>query len=240
MKIGLLGYGKMGKAVEAAALAQGHEIIARISSSNQQDIALLQNADVVIEFTNPDSVLNNLYKCLEMGVPVLTGSTGWHGQLEEVKQRFIDQKGTLLYASNFSIGVNIFMEINTLLATLMNSQPQYNPAIREIHHTQKLDAPSGTAIVLANDIIDHLQRKTSWVNGTENQSNQLEIISERLPDVPGTHEITYDSPADEIRIIHTAKNRSGFADGALMAATWVHGKVGVFTMKDILKINSFK
>jgi len=240
MKIGLIGYGKMGKAVEAIALTHGHEIVARVTQSNPQDISLLRNADVAVEFTGPDAVVPNLYKCLEMGVPVVTGSTGWHQHLAEVKQRFIEQKGALLYASNFSIGVNIFMEINGLLASLMNNQPQYNPSIREIHHTQKLDSPSGTAITLANDIVEHLQRKTTWVNSAELQPNQLEIISERLPEVPGTHEIVYDSAADEIRIIHTAKNRSGFANGALLAASWLPGKVGVFTMKDLLNKNSFK
>jgi 4-hydroxy-tetrahydrodipicolinate reductase len=240
MKIGLIGYGKMGKAVEAIALTHGHEIVARITELNRHDLSLLRNADVAIEFTGPDAVLSNLYKCLELGVPVVTGSTGWHQHLATVKQRFIEEKGALLYASNFSIGVNIFMEINSLLASLMNSQPQYNPSIREIHHTQKLDAPSGTAITLANDILENLQRKTIWVNSTETQPNQLEIISERLPEVPGTHEIVYDSDADEIRIIHTARNRSGFANGALLAANWLPGKVGVFTMKDILNINSSK
>lgn len=240
MKIGLIGYGKMGKAVETVALAQGHKIVAHISSNNTEDFALLKNADVAIEFTNPASVVSNLFKCLELGIPVVTGSTGWQNQLSTVEKLFRENDGALIHASNFSIGVNIFMELNAVLAKHMNEQLQYSTVLREIHHTEKIDAPSGTAITLANDIIAHLNRKTEWVNNYPHSDNQLEIVSERLPNVPGTHSVCYESEADQICITHTAKNRIGFAEGALLAANWIQGKKGVFTMKDILNLNTNK
>jgi 4-hydroxy-tetrahydrodipicolinate reductase len=238
MKIGILGYGKMGKAVETAALAKGHQIVARIDSHNNHDFKNLHQADVIIEFTNPGAVVANLRSCLDLKIPVVTGTTGWNEHISAVESEFIQKGGALIHASNFSIGVNLFMEVNRVLAALMNHQPQYEVMMSETHHTQKLDSPSGTAISLANEIIKHLDRKSNWVNQKPNATTELEIESLRLPDVPGTHLIRYSSAADEIEITHTAKNRTGFATGAVLAAEWLIGKTGIFTMKDVLNIKS--
>jgi 4-hydroxy-tetrahydrodipicolinate reductase len=238
MKIGLVGYGKMGKAVETIALQKGHQIVARIDSHNYQDFSSLSKADVVIEFTNPTAVMANLRACLDLKIPVVTGTTGWNEHISVVESEFTQKGGALIHASNFSIGVNLFMEVNRVLAALMNHQPQYEVMMSETHHTQKLDSPSGTAISLANVIIDQLDRKSNWVNQKPNATTELEIESLRLPDVPGTHVIRYSSAADEIEITHTAKNRTGFATGAVLAAEWLIGRTGIFTMKDVLNIKS--
>jgi len=238
MNIALIGYGKMGKAIEAIALDRGHSIVLKIDVSNLQDFTKenLQAADVVIEFTGPHSAKENIIKCLDAGVPVVSGSTGWLQEWETVKQHCTDTNGTLLYASNFSIGVNIFFEINRQLALLMSKHKDYEVGMEEIHHTEKRDAPSGTAITLAEQIIENLGRKKAWVNHTDFKPDEISIISERIDPAPGTHKIKYSSAIDDIEIIHTAHNRTGFATGAVLAAEFVKDKKGIFSMKDVLGI----
>jgi 4-hydroxy-tetrahydrodipicolinate reductase len=236
MNIALIGYGKMGKAIEEIALQNGHEIVLKISIENTDDMTAenLQKADVAIEFTGPESAANNLKEIFNVGVPVVCGSTGWLEQMEEIQNICLDKGGALVYASNFSIGVNLFFELNNYLAGLMNGYDIYNPKMEEIHHTQKKDAPSGTAITLAEQILENIQRKKLWVNHRSNKEDELEIISERIDPAPGTHKIKYTSPIDDIEIIHTAHNRMGFAGGAVKAAEFLKGKKGIFTMKDVL------
>lgn len=236
MKIALLGYGKMGKAIEGLALEAGHEVVLKIGSKNLAELTLenIQRADVAIEFSLPESAFGNIMLCLEAHVPVVSGTTAWLDRLDEAKAKCQATKGALLYASNFSIGVNIFFALNRQLAKMMNVQVQYDIQMEEIHHTQKLDAPSGTAITLAEDIIAEVSRKGSWVKEVAQQDSELPIVSRRIENVPGTHEISYDSPIDSILIRHTAHSRIGFAKGALMAAEWIVGKEGYFEMKDVL------
>lgn len=229
----------MGKAIEQIALERGHTISLKISSQNINEFTVenLANADVAIEFTNPESAIENLYKCFAAGVPVVCGSTGWLNQLTEVEEKCKQQNGGLLYASNFSVGVNIFFEVNKKLAQLMANQHTYNVTVEEIHHTQKKDAPSGTAITIADQIIHHLPQKTKWVNAETSIENELEIISKRIDPAPGTHTVKYSSTIDDIEITHTAHNRQGFAMGAVLAAEFLSGKKGLFTMKDVLQIS---
>lgn len=239
MKIALIGTGKMGNAVAEKALLAGHEIVLRINEENPQDLspARLQTADIAIEFTRPDAAVNHLYACLTAGIPVVCGTTGWHDQYDEVKERFIKEKGSLLTATNFSIGVNIFFRLNAELAKWMNQHPSYLPALQESHHTQKLDKPSGTAVTLANDLIQahHDTRRWSLQNSNEAvESNVLGIQSIREGQVIGIHEVTWKSPIDQISIRHEAFNRDGFASGALLAAEWLSQKKGVFGMSDVL------
>jgi 4-hydroxy-tetrahydrodipicolinate reductase len=236
MKIALIGYGKMGKAIEAIALEKGHVIGLKISSQNMDEltVANLQQCDVAIEFTNPHSAVKNILQCFEAGVPVVCGSTGWLAELDMVKTKCDESNGTLLYASNFSIGVNIFFEVNKKLAELMNQQPGYAISIKEIHHTQKKDAPSGTAITLAEQILAAVERKENWVNHSSDKKDELPIISERIDPAPGTHSITYSSAIDDIEITHTAHNRQGFAAGAVLAAEFIQHKKGIFSMKNVL------
>jgi len=237
MKIALVGYGKMGKAIEAIAVARGHEVVLKLDLNNPQDFTAdkLQQCDVAIEFTSPHSAVENLKKCLEAGIPVVCGSTGWLAQWNEIKQYCETHNGSLVYASNFSIGVNLFFELNTYLARLMSNHPEYNVSLGEIHHTQKRDAPSGTAITLAEQVLQHITAKKQWVNHTSTQSEELEIISERIDPAPGTHHIKYHSAIDDIEIIHTAHNREGFAGGAVLAAEFIAtGRKGIFSMKDVL------
>jgi len=236
MNIALIGYGKMGKAIEEIALQNGHEIVLKISIENTDEMTAenLQKADVAIEFTGPESAANNLKEIFNAGVPVVCGSTGWLDQWEEIQNICLDKEGALVYASNFSIGVNLFFELNSYLARLMNAYEIYNPKMEEIHHTQKKDAPSGTAITLAEQILENIQRKKLWVNHRSNEEEELEIISERIDPAPGIHKIKYTSPIDDIEIIHTAHNRMGFAGGAVKAAEFLKGKKGIFTMKDVL------
>ena len=238
MKIALIGYGKMGKAIEAIALERGHTIPLKIDISNQEHFTKenLQAADAVIEFTGPHSARENIIKCLDAGIPIVSGSTGWLDDWETVKRHCIDVNGTLLYASNFSVGVNIFFEINKQLALLMNKHKDYEVSMEEIHHTEKKDAPSGTAITLAEQIIENLGRKKSWVNHMDVKQDEIPILSERIDPAPGTHKIKYSSAIDDIEIIHTAHNRTGFATGAVLAAEFVKGKKGIFSMKDVLGI----
>ena len=236
MKIALIGYGKMGKAIEEIALHKGYEIVLKINDENSNELNTdnLKKADVAIEFTGPESAAENIKSCFEASVPVVCGSTGWLANLEDIKAYCLSMNGTFLYASNFCIGVNLFFELNTFLARLMNEYEDYEVLLKEIHHTQKKDAPSGTAITLAEQIISQMKRKKAWMNHPALKSDELEIISERTDPAPGTHHVKYTSDIDDIEIIHTAHNRKGFASGALKAAEFLVGKKGMYSMKDVL------
>ena len=236
MRIALIGYGKMGQAIEAIAIEKGHRVVLKIDINNAADLNKenMAKADVAIEFTGPHSAFSNVMKCLELGIPVVCGSTGWLAKWDEVKQFCEKQNGTLIYASNYSIGVNLFFELNTRLAKLMSAYPQYEVTMEEIHHTQKKDAPSGTAITLAEQVLANITSKKQWVNHLSDNPEELEIISERMDPAPGTHKIKYSSSVDDIEIIHTAHNRIGFAGGAVMAAEFAIQKKGIFGMKEVL------
>lgn len=237
MKIALIGYGKMGKAIEAIALEQRHEVVLKIDVDNAADFTAekMALADVAIEFTGPHSAVENILKCLSFGIPVISGSTGWLDQWEKVANYCTEHNGTLIYSSNYSIGVNLFFEVNKYLARLMEQYPSYDVLLKEIHHTQKKDAPSGTAISLAEQVLQGLSRKTNWTNDAVTpNSNLLAIESERIDPAPGTHHVKYTSAIDDIEIIHTAHNRTGFAGGAVTAAEFAIGKKGIYTMKEVL------
>ena len=236
MKIILFGYGKMGRTIERIATEQGDEIILKVDINNRDHLTKkdLEKGDVVIEFTRPESAFENIKLCLETGIPIVSGTTGWLDRLEEIKTIRQQNKGAMIYASNFSLGVNIFFALNKYLASIMQQFEQYNVGIEEIHHTQKLDAPSGTAITLAEGILENYPNKQNWINQISNDQTLLTILSKRLDKVPGTHAITYDSIIDQISIKHTAHSRDGFASGALLAAKWLIGKEGFFTMQDVL------
>jgi len=239
MNITLIGYGKMGKEVENAALERGHNIslIIDINNLNDLDSEAFKSSDVAIEFTSPSSVIGNLYKCFEADVPVVTGSTGWHDQMDKISRDCKAGNHTLFYASNFSIGVNIFFALNEYLADIMNSFPQYDVSVEESHHTQKLDAPSGTAITIANIISDILERKTTWKKaGADQNNNDIPIKSIREGDIKGIHEVLYDSDLDYIKLEHFAKSRKGFAQGAVLAAEYSHNRKGILNMRDLLGI----
>lgn len=238
MKIALIGYGKMGKAIEAIAQSRGHEIVQRIdiNSSHLLEKEHLSQADVAIEFTTPETAFHNIGKCFDANVPVVCGTTGWLEKLPEVKAECLEKHQAFLYASNFSIGVNIFFELNRRLAELMARQGDYSVSMEEIHHTQKKDAPSGTAITLAEQILEKLPAKTGWVNEETQDAAQLSILSIREDPAPGTHTVHYSSAIDDITITHTAHSREGFAAGAVTAAEWLKGKKGIFTMKDVLSL----
>jgi 4-hydroxy-tetrahydrodipicolinate reductase len=238
MKIALIGYGKMGKAIEEIAIERGHEIPLKISSANIADLTKenLQASDVAIEFTNPESVVKNLCACMDAQVPVVCGSTGWVEREIEVKNYCIEKNATLLYASNFSVGVNIFFEVNKRLAALMAKQVDYKVCVEEIHHTQKKDAPSGTAISIAQQIISEREDKKEWALGDTTNESELSIVSKRIDPTPGTHIVKYTSAIDDIEITHTAHSRKGFAIGAVLAAEFIFGKKGIFQMKDVLQI----
>jgi 4-hydroxy-tetrahydrodipicolinate reductase len=238
IKIALIGYGKMGKAIEQVALQQGHEIVLKIDLDNAADFtaANLQKADAAIEFTGPHSAFANTMQCLQFGVPLVCGSTGWLDRLDEVTAYCKQQNGCFLYASNFSVGVNIFFEINKRLAELMNPHTGYDVSMEETHHAQKKDAPSGTAVTLAEQILERVHRKKKWVNHETNNAEELAIVSKRADPAPGTHTISYHSEIDSIDIIHTAHNRTGFATGAVLAAEFVKGKKGIFSMKEVLAL----
>lgn len=236
MNIALIGYGKMGKAIEEIAVSRGHAIVLKVSLENMEDNTTqkIRQADVAIEFTGPESAYENIIRCLDAGVPVVSGSTGWLARLAEVRQHCTQKNGTFLYASNFSVGVNIFFEINKRLAGLMAGHPEYEPRITEIHHTQKRDAPSGTAITLAEQLLEKIHRKKEWVNHISDNLDELEILSERVDPAPGIHTIAYDSDIDTITITHTAHNRRGFATGAVLAAEFVASRKGIYQMSDVL------
>ena len=245
MNIALLGYGKMGKIIEKIATDRKHTVVLKIDYDNQHELTVenLKKADVVIEFTTPGSVLSNIQHCFEANVPVVVGTTGWYEHLDELKQQCLQSNNTMLYASNFSIGVNIFFHVNRVLAKLMNNYPYYDVQVEEIHHMQKVDSPSGTAITIAEGIIDNLDAKKDWVNvltadgedadDSNIKSEQLLIESFRIDSVPGTHTVIYDSEVDSIEFKHTAHNRNGFALGAVLAAEWIHGKKGFFSVKEM-------
>ena len=247
MKIALLGYGKMGKIIEKIAVDRKHEIVLKIDQDNQDELTAdnLQMADVAIEFSTPATVLGNIAKCFEAGVPVVVGTTGWHDSLPELKQQCEESNNSFIYASNFSVGVNLFFHVNQLLAKLMNNYPYYEVQVEEIHHTQKLDSPSGTAITIAEGIINNLDAKKEWVNvlaadeaADDNIKNdQLLIESLRIDSVPGTHTVIYDSEVDTIEFKHTAHNRNGFALGAVMAAEWIKDKKGFHSVQDMFDFN---
>lgn len=232
MKIALLGYGKMGKEIEKIALERGHEII--LKKTNENSFDGLENADVAIDFSIPTAAVENISTCLETNIPVVSGTTGWLEHYEQMVVLTKEKKGAFIYASNFSVGVNIFFELNKYLAKLMAPLQQYNISMEEIHHTQKLDAPSGTAISLANDIISS-SNYSQWALD-KGDDTTIPIVAKRIPDVPGTHSIAYQSEIDSIEITHTAHNRKGFALGAVIAAEWLIGKKGVFSMKEVLNI----
>ena len=236
MKIALIGYGKMGKAIEENAIAKGHEIVLKIDITNAHEFTQsnLQKADVAIEFTGPHSAFDNITKCIELGVPVVSGSTGWLEKWDDVKKLCDHKEGCLVYSSNYSIGVNLFFEINKQLALIMEPYNEYNVSMTELHHTEKKDAPSGTAISLAEQILEKIGRKNKWVNAASATPTDLVIHSERVDPAPGTHTVSYESPIDRIDIIHTAHTRKGFASGAVLAAEFANKKKGIFTMKQVL------
>jgi 4-hydroxy-tetrahydrodipicolinate reductase len=234
MKIVLVGYGKMGKTIERVATERGHVVSGRIDIDNQQDLDTVE-ADVAIEFSHPEAAYGNIVRCLERGIPVVCGTTGWLDRKREAESLATSRGGTFFYASNYSIGVNIFFKLNEHLARMMNDFESYDVSIDEVHHTQKKDAPSGTAITLAEGVMKNLARKKKWVNTSEGEAQEIEIHSFRIDDVPGTHVIKYASAVDDIEIRHTAHSREGFAHGAVMVAEWLRGKKGVLNMDDFLK-----
>lgn len=237
MNIALIGYGKMGKEIEQILIARGHEIPLIIDIDNAADLTKenLSKVDVAIEFTAPESAYGNIVKCLEAGTPVVCGTTAWLDKYDEVEKLCKQTDGTFFYASNYSIGVYIFSELNKHLARLMNRFSDYDVTIEEVHHTQKKDAPSGTAISIAEGILDNLDRKEKWVCGTTTEPEELEITAIRRSIVPGTHTVTYESDIDLITMTHLAKGRKGLATGAVTAAEFINGKKGIFTMDDLMK-----
>jgi 4-hydroxy-tetrahydrodipicolinate reductase len=236
MKIVLFGYGKMGKEVEKIALERGHELILRIEKNEEYDIS---EADVAIDFSVPSAAFNNITSCFKKNIPVISGTTGWLEDYEKAVTICKKNNGSFIYASNFSIGVNLFFELNDKLSRIMNSNNNYTPSIEEIHHTKKLDAPSGTAITIAEQTIKNSSTK-EWclhTNGAKVDKEIIPISSKRIKDVPGTHIVAYESEIDSIEIKHTAHNRKGFAHGAIIAAEWLMNKNGVYTMKDVLNLD---
>lgn len=235
MNIALIGYGKMGHEIERIALERGHTIVSTIDIDNTEDFnsESFRTAEVAIEFTRPETALENYRKCFKAGIPVVSGTTGWLQHMEEVKLA-CEQGQTFFYASNYSLGVNLFFAINKKVAQMMNPFPMYDVKMKEVHHTQKLDAPSGTAISLAEDILEQLDRKTSWVKENQTSAEELAIASERTGQVPGFHEVTYESDVDTITLSHNAKSRAGFALGAVLAAEFTAGKKGFLGMSDLL------
>ncbi|RLK00274.1 4-hydroxy-tetrahydrodipicolinate reductase [Tenacibaculum discolor] len=232
MKIALLGYGRMGKEIEKIALQRGHEIVIKSTGENSYDIT---KADVAIDFSIPSSAYDNISNCINNNVPVISGTTGWLDKYNDIVDLCNEKNGTFIYASNFSLGVNVFFELNKQLAKIMSTLEQYNVSIEEIHHIKKLDAPSGTAITLAEGVIENTNKK-AWELDKKTSDENISIKAIRTPDVPGTHTVTYNSEVDTIDIKHTAHNRQGFALGAVIAAEWLNGKTGVFTMRDVLNL----
>lgn len=233
MKIALLGYGRMGQVIERIALERGHEIV--LKKSRNASFDGLENADVAIDFSIPEAAVSNITACFEKGTPVISGTTGWLEDYSKMVKLCEENQGAFIYGSNFSLGVNIFFELNTHLAKIMSQFNQYSTSIEEIHHMQKLDAPSGTAITLAESIINNSDY-SSWALDEAKSNDELVIKAQRIPNVPGTHTITYKSAVDTIEITHEAHNREGFALGAVIAAEWILGRKGVFSMKDVLNL----
>lgn len=235
MKILLIGYGKMGKIIEGIAKNRGHEVVGIIDVHDRL-ADFNKPVDVAIEFTQPEAVVSNLKTCIEKGIPVASGTTGWLRHRTEVENFCLEKKGTFFYASNYSLGVNLFFKLNEFLARIMDRYPQYAVSIDETHHTQKKDAPSGTAITLAEGVINNLTRKKKWILGATENTESLSINSFRIDPAPGTHTVKYQSAIDDLEITHTAHSRDGFALGAVLVAEWLAGKKGVFTMDDFLKV----
>ncbi len=235
MKIAIIGYGKMGKLIEEVALNRGHQITLVIDKPDWNE-QIIKTADLAIEFSSPKSAVGIINKCLNNVTPIVVGTTGWYNEFSAIKEKCIELNGSLLTATNFSLGVNIFLEINRKLATLMNPNKQYVAMVKETHHTQKVDSPSGTAISIANDIIHEIDSYDRWKEAENTDENVLGIKAMREPDVPGTHSIVYESDVDKICIEHEAKNRYGFALGAVIAAEFLFGKKGVYNMKEVLGI----
>jgi 4-hydroxy-tetrahydrodipicolinate reductase len=238
MKIALIGYGKMGHAIEEIAIERGHTIVSIIDINNPEDFDSPQflSAEVAIEFSQPQSAFDNYRKCFDRNISVVAGTTGWLAHWDEIKTLCNEKNQTFFYASNYSIGVNIFFAVNKYLAKLMNHFPSYNVRMEEVHHIHKLDSPSGTAITLAGQIIENIDRKKQWKESPEGTDEELLIHSIREGEVPGIHEIIYESDADTIRIQHNAKNRKGFALGAVLAVEFVKGKKGFLSMEDMLEL----
>ena len=236
MKIALIGYGKMGKIIERLAIARGHEIVSIYNSQKPYAGNELSTADVAIEFTRPDTVVEHIKTAIGQKLPIVVGTTAWSASQEDIFELVSQAQGSLLYASNFSVGVNIFQQLTEKLARLIESQTQYTLRIEETHHLQKLDAPSGTAVTLAEGIIANNTNYSEWQLGNEVSTNQISIIAHREPDVPGTHEVFATSTIDTITLSHEAHSREGFALGAILAAEFLLGKQGVFTMKDVLNL----
>lgn len=236
MNIALIGYGKMGKAIEEIALQRGHTIVLKIDIDNADQFtkANLAKADVAIEFTGPHSAYDNVKKLMEYGAAAVCGSTGWLDKLPEIHDDCKKYNAAFLYASNFSVGVNIFFEVNKRLASLMKDHEDYEIQLTEIHHTEKKDAPSGTAITLAEQVLENIPRKKKWANHISDNPEDLEILSERIDPAAGTHKVKYSSGIDDIEIIHTAHTRKGFALGAVLAAEFLAGRKGIYSMKDVL------
>lgn len=236
MKVAIIGYGKMGHEIEKVLTGRGHEVVLIIDVDNASELTPqnLAKADVAIEFSAPAVAYDNIMKCLEAGTPVVCGTTAWLDRYDNVVEKCMSKNGAFFYASNYSIGVNLFFKINRELASLMERFAEYDVTLNEIHHTQKKDAPSGTAITLAEGILENCSRKREWFLGTTTVADQLEVTAQRRSVVPGTHTVVWESPADTITIDHTAKNRSGFAVGAVVAAEYLVGKKGVYTMSDLL------
>ncbi|MBK8352612.1 MAG: 4-hydroxy-tetrahydrodipicolinate reductase [Saprospirales bacterium] len=246
MKIALIGYGKMGKAIHELANEKNvkldkkhYDISLIIDFDNRNSITKedLQQVDVAIEFTSPHTAVENIKWCFDADIPVVVGSTGWTDKLTEINQYAIDNNKAFLFAPNFSIGVNIFFEVNRYLAQIMNNHDEYNILLEEIHHTEKKDAPSGTGLHAALDILKRIERKKDWINNETKNIETLSILSKREENVPGTHIVTYESAIDKIDLIHTAHNRKGFAGGALLAADWLLNKKGAYSMEDVLGFN---
>jgi 4-hydroxy-tetrahydrodipicolinate reductase len=238
MRIVLIGYGKMGKAIEEVALQRGHTVVLTIDQPNLHEFIKekIADADVAIEFTTPHTAFDNVKKCIDLDIPVVCGTTGWTDRLDVMKKYCASKNGVFVYSSNYSVGVNIFFEVNKKLAALMAPHKEYEVILEETHHTQKKDAPSGTAITLAEQILEQVKRKKQWVNELSDNTEDLEIISQRIDPAPGTHSVKYSSVIDNIEIIHTAHNRTGFATGAVLAAEFIIDKKGFFTMKEVLHL----
>ncbi len=238
MNIALLGYGRMGKAIEELAMERGHIIIATIDNETdwQEKNDRLLKADVAIDFSTPNSVINNIKNCIELNLPLVVGTTGWNESFEDIKNTILSKELAFIWASNFSIGVNIFFKLNKELAKLMNKYDQYDVSIKEVHHAGKLDMPSGTAISIANEVITNLDRKNNWeldTDSNDNKPNEIMIYAERIDPVAGTHTTVFESEIDSIEITHTAKNRKGFATGAVIAAEWLKDKKGFYEFKEV-------
>lgn len=241
MKIALIGYGKMGKEIEKILSTRGHIVVSKATKERPLDEDIISEVDVAIDFSTPDAVLSNIEFLLDHNIPTIVGTTGWNDSYEEVKNQVQEKEGALVHASNFSIGVNLFFKLNEQLAQLMSPYDEYQPSITEIHHTEKLDAPSGTAISLANGLIENYNHLKDWYcpqsQKNNEKDNSLKIEAIREPDVKGTHRIEYRSSIDTLSIQHEAHNRSGFALGAVIAAEWIQNKKGIFTMKDVLQLS---